>query len=91
VVEHNIGIDGYAPRLHGGDQLLEILLVAKRGIDEAQILRYLERNSANTCPLITPQHVRQLMMVLAGRQLVEGAHFPGDRVMHWRRRAQEAA
>ena len=29
VVEHHIGIDGDAPRFHGGDQLLEILFVAK--------------------------------------------------------------
>ena len=65
--------------------------VTRQWVDEAQILRYLDRNSASTCPLITPQHVRQLMMVLAGRQVVEGAHFAGDRVMHWRRRAQEVA
>ena len=39
VVEHHIGIDGDAPRLHGGDQLLEILLVTKRGVDKTQILR----------------------------------------------------
>jgi hypothetical protein len=58
---------------------------------EAQVAGYLDRHSPASCPPITPQHVRQLMMVLAGRQIVEGAHFPGDRVMHWRRRAQEAA
>ncbi len=39
VVEHHVRIDGYASRLHGGDQLLEILLVAKGSVDEAQILR----------------------------------------------------
>ncbi len=38
VVEHHVRVDGDAPSLHGGDQLLEILLVAKGGIDEAQIL-----------------------------------------------------
>ena len=39
VVEHHIGIDGDASRFHGSDQLLEILLVAKRGVDKTQILR----------------------------------------------------
>ncbi len=38
VVEHHIGVDGDTSRLHGGDQLLEILLVAKGGVDKAQIL-----------------------------------------------------
>ncbi|MOA34771.1 hypothetical protein D3C78_1561740 [compost metagenome] len=38
MVEHHIRIDGDATGLHGGDQLLEILLVAEGAVDEPQIL-----------------------------------------------------
>jgi hypothetical protein len=58
---------------------------------EAQVAGYLDRHSPASCPPITPHHVRAVMMTLAAQGLAQGTVCPGDRVIHWRRRAQEAA
>jgi hypothetical protein len=65
--------------------------LTRQWCDEAQIGRYLDRNSPISCEVITPHHVRAVMMTLSARGDAEGAHFPGDRVMHWRRRAVAVA
>lgn len=59
--------------------------------DETQIQRYLDHNSPMSAPPVTPHHTRAAMMALAARGEAEGAHFQGDRVMHWRRRRAEVA
>ncbi len=58
---------------------------------EAQLAGYLDRHSPASCPPITPQHVRAVMMTLAGRGEAEGSLFAGERVMRWRRRARAVA
>jgi hypothetical protein len=58
---------------------------------EAQVARYLDRNSPASCPPITPHHVRAVMMTLATQGVAEEAMFTGDRVLHWRRRAVAVA
>ena len=58
---------------------------------EAQLLRYLDRNVSSTCAPITPAHVRAVLITLELRGDAERAHFPGDRVVHWRRRRAVAA
>ena len=53
---------------------------------EAQVARYLDTHSPASCPPILPDHVRAVLMTLAARGEIEGATFPGDRFVQWRRR-----
>jgi hypothetical protein len=58
---------------------------------EAQILHYLDRHCTLACAPITPSHVRTVMLALAVRGEAEGGSWPGDHVVHWRRRTREGA